>query len=60
MSIIIVFKRFKMVFKVFWKIITNFLNYILLIPAYFVGVGLTSIFANISWKAFFRHEIIEG
>ena len=45
-------KGFKLGFKNFGHNVTKIVNFILLVPVYFIGVGLTSIIAKLSKKKF--------
>lgn len=44
------FKGFKEGMKCFGKMISNAINFILLIPAYFIGIGLVSIIGKLFGK----------
>jgi len=49
-----VLKGFWKGMKIFGALITNVVNFILLIPVYYIGIGATSIVARISKKKFLK------
>jgi len=51
-SVSLFFKGFYAGMKLFGGVIVSIINFILLIPVYIIGVGLTSIIAKISGKHF--------